>query len=324
MNRFEHIDAPDIRTAITLLSEPQTEALAGGTDLLSELKRRIRHPRRLVNLKSAPGLNKIRYEKGLSIGPLTTLAEIEHDPTVLKKFPILTQAVSQAATPQLRNMGTVAGNLCQHPRCWYYRSPLFNCWLKGGKKCFAVNGENKYHAILGAETCHAVHASDLAPPLMALDARVRMVGAKDRRQISLEELYTKPTQNHRQLTILKPGELITEVHTPMPPKNSQGVYLKAMERKAWSFALVSVAAQITFDKDHVAEARLFLGGVASFPWRAEDAEKILQGQKLSEGLAKTAGEVTVADARPLRDNAYKVQLAKELIRRALRAVGLKD
>jgi xanthine dehydrogenase YagS FAD-binding subunit len=322
MNPFEHIDALDIRTAITLLREPETEALAGGTDLLGELKRRIRHPRRLVNLKSALGLNKIRYEKGLLIGPLTTLAEIEQDPVVLKKFPILGQAVSQAATPQLRNMGTMAGNLCQHPRCWYYRSPLFNCWLKGGKKCFAVNGENKYHAILGAGTCHAVHASDLAPPLMVLDAGVKVAGPKGLRKISLEELYTKPTPNHRQLTILKPGELITEVYSPTPPKNSQGVYLKAMERKAWSFALVSLAAQITFEKDHVAEARLVLGGVASFPWRAKNAEKILQGEKLSEGLARTAGEVAMADARPLRDNEYKVQLAKALIRQALGAIAM--
>jgi xanthine dehydrogenase YagS FAD-binding subunit len=321
MNPFEHINAPNLSTAISLLKKPNTEALAGGTDLLGEMKRGIKEPGRLVNLKTLPGLKRILFSSNLSLGALITLSEIEHHSMTSRKFPILAQAASQSATPQLRNMSTVAGNLCQAPRCWYYRSPLFQCWLKGGKKCFAVNGENRYHAILGSDICHAVHASDLAPALMALDARIKVVGPKGRRQISLEELYTKPTQNHRQLTILRPGELITEVRVPIPSKNSQGIYLKAMERKAWSFALVSVAAQMSFERDHVAEARLVLGGVASFPWRAKNAEEILRRQKLSEEVINAAAEAAVAEARPLRDNQYKVPLVKSLIRQALRTVS---
>jgi xanthine dehydrogenase YagS FAD-binding subunit len=160
MRAFEHIDVFDLRTAIRLLREPQSEALAGGTGLLGELKRRIRTAQRLVNLKMISELKGIGYEKGLRIGSLVTLSEIEQHPVVLKKYPMLAQAISLTATPQLRNMGTIGGNLCQHPRCWYYRSPLFQCWLKGGERCFAFKGENRTHAILGSK-----YAAQSTPPI---------------------------------------------------------------------------------------------------------------------------------------------------------------
>jgi xanthine dehydrogenase YagS FAD-binding subunit len=214
-------------------------------------------------------------------------------------------------------MGTVAGNLSQHPRCWYYRNPLFNCWLKGGKKCFAFDGENRYHAILGSGICHAVHSSDLAPAMIALDARVQVAGPERRDQISLEELYQIPKRNLRQMTVLKRNELITEVTVPAPSKKSRTIFLKAMERQAWSFALVSVAAHLTFDGDRVEKARLVLGGVAPIPWRAVQAEKIVQRQRLTEELAKAAGEGAVVNARPLRDNEYKIALTKGMVERAL-------
>jgi xanthine dehydrogenase YagS FAD-binding subunit len=324
MHRFEHINAPNLSTAIKLLSQRGATAIAGGTDLLAELKRRIKKPRCLVNLKSISGMNKIHLNKNLSIGALVTLAEIERHPKILRKFLILHQAVSLAATPQLRNMSTVGGNLCQHPRCWYYRNPLFPCWLKGGKKCFAVNGENKYHAILGGEICRAVHPSDLAPALIALDASVVITGPRRRQKISLENLYRMPGKNRRQMTILKPNELITEVHVPIPSKGSKGIFIKTMERKAWSFALVSVAAQLTFDKDRVAEARLVLGGVAPIPWRVRDAEEILRGERISEEVIKSAGETAVKNAKPLKDNGYKAQLTKGLIQRALHKLDLEN
>ena len=324
MYRFEHINAPNLSTAIRLLSQPETAAIAGGTDLLAELKRRIKKPRCLVNLKSISGMNRIHLNKNLSIGALVTLSEIEQHPKILKTFPILHQAVSLAATPQLRNMGTVGGNLCQHPRCWYYRNPLFPCWLKGGKKCFAVNGENKYHAIFEGDKCHAVHPSDLAPALIALNASVVIASPRGRRKISLEKLYRMPGKIHRQMTILKPNELITEVHLPNPSKNSKGIFLKAMERKAWSFALVSVAAQLRFEGDYISEARLVLGGVAPIPWRAKEAEGVLRGEKFSEELAKGAGEATLEDARPLKDNEYKIQLTRGLVQRALHKLHLEN
>jgi xanthine dehydrogenase YagS FAD-binding subunit len=322
MHSFEHINPPNLSTAMKLLRDPQTEAIAGGTDLLGELKRRIREPRRLMDLKSVRGLRELSFNKNLVIGALVTLSEIERHPAILKKFSILGQAVSLAATPQLRNMGTVAGNLCQHPRCWYFRNPLFQCWLKGGEKCFAVNGENKYHAILGSEICHAVHPSDLAPALIALDANVQVAGPKGRREIPLKELYRKPTKDHRQMTVLKPNELITKVNVPIPSKKSKGIFLKAMERQAWAFALVSVAAHLSFDGDRIEEARLVLGGVSPIPWRAREAEEVLEGEKFSEEVIKSAGEAAVVKAKALRDNGYKVQLAKGLMGQALHALAL--
>jgi xanthine dehydrogenase YagS FAD-binding subunit len=319
MRSFEHVNASDIQTAIALLREPHTEAIAGGTDLLGELKARLRSPKRLVNIKTLSELHEISYspQAGLRIGALVTLAQIEQHPAIRERFSLLAQAASSAATPQLRNMGTVGGNLCQKPRCWYYRNKLFHCWLKGGDTCFAEDGENKYHAILGADRCHAVHPSDLAPALMALDATIRVVGPDLDGEISLAELYTKPTESHRQMTILGPGELITEIRVPTPKGDSRGVYLKAMERQSWSFALVSVAAQLNFEGERITDARLVLGGVAAIPWRAKDAEKILRGQKFSEDLAERAAEAAVAGAQPLRYNAYKVKLAQALVKRAL-------
>jgi xanthine dehydrogenase YagS FAD-binding subunit len=319
MRSFEHVNASDIQAAIALLREPHTEAIAGGTDLLGELKARLRSPKRLVNIKTLSELHEIGYspQMGLRIGALVTLAQIEQHPAIRERFSLLAQAASSAATPQLRNMGTVGGNLCQKPRCWYYRNKLFHCWLKGGDTCFAEDGENKYHAILGADRCHAVHPSDLAPALMALDATIRVVGPDLDGEISLAELYTKPTENHRQMTILGPGELITEIRVPTPKGDSRGVYLKAMERQSWSFALVSVAAHLRREGDHIADARIVLGGVAAIPWRAKDSEKILIGQRFSEELAERAAEAAVAGAQPLRYNAYKVKLAQALVKRAL-------
>jgi xanthine dehydrogenase YagS FAD-binding subunit len=319
MRSFEHVNASDIQTAIALLREPHTEAIAGGTDLLGELKARLRSPKRLVNIKTLSELHEISYspQAGLRIGALVKLAQIEQHPAIRERFSLLAQAASSAATPQLRNMGTVGGNLCQKPRCWYYRNKLFHCWLKGGDTCFAEDGENKYHAILGADRCHAVHPSDLAPALMALDATIRVVGPDLDGEISLAELYTKPTESHRQMTILGPGELITEIRVPTPKGDSRGVYLKAMERQSWSFALVSVAAHLRREGDHIADARIVLGGVAAIPWRAKDSEKILIGQRFSEELAERAAEAAVAGAQPLRYNAYKVKLAQALVKRAL-------
>lgn len=323
MRPFEHVNAPDIQTAITLLSEASTEAIAGGTDLLGELKERIKNPKRLVNLKTIPKLSEIRYDPkaGLKIGALATLSEIERRPVIREKFSVLAQAASSVATLQLRNMGTVGGNLCQKPRCWYYRNALFPCWLKGGEKCFAEDGENKYHAIFRANRCHAVHPSDLAPALIALGATVRVVAADLDGEISLEELYTKPTASRRQMTILGPDELIVEVRVPRPKDGSGGVYLKVMERQSWAFALVSVAAQLSCEGERIADARLVLGGVAAIPWRAKDSERILTGQRFSEELAERAAEAAVAGAQPLRDNEYKVSLAKALVKRALRLLA---
>ncbi len=321
MHNFQYVAAADLKTAIALLREPKSELLAGGTDLLGEMKRRIRSPQRLVNIKTLDKLGEMslakRQGKTLRIGALVKISEIESHPVVAKEFPSLQQAASLVGTPQLRNMGTLGGNLCQHPRCWYFRSPRFPCWLKGGAKCFAVAGENKFHRILGEGVCHSVHPSDLAPVLMALKARLKIAGPKGERQIPLEKLYMLPKERQRQTTVLKRGELITEIQVPLPEKKERGVFLKSMERKAWSFALASVALQLRLDGDRVAEGRMVLGGVAPIPWRVQEAEKVLQGEKLSEDLVQRAAEAAVSGVRPMRDNAYKVQLVQMLVKKAV-------
>lgn len=318
MKNFRHINASDVERAISLLQEPGAKVLAGGTDLLTELKERITTPETLINLKTISDLRYIRKENGeLRIGALATLSEIEAHPMVVERFPVLVQAISVAATPQLRNAGTIGGNLCQSVRCWYYRHPDVKCWLKGGDMCYAEDGVNSRHAIFGNSSCIAVHPSDLAPALIALDARVRIVGPELDGELSLEEFFTLPTDAHRQRTLLGASDLVTEVVIPHRSAPSDGVYLKAMERAIWSFMLVSVAVQIEWNGNRVKEAHIVLGGVAGKPWRAREAEALLQDQAPSEALAERAGEAAVANAKPLKHNSYKIPLTKNLVKRAV-------
>jgi xanthine dehydrogenase YagS FAD-binding subunit len=321
MNSFEHIETQDLASALTILREPRTAALAGGTDLVGELKRGIQSPDRVIDLKRVHSLKGISAGPDLRLGAITPLSTVEEHPAVISQWPLLHQALKSTATLQLRNMATVGGNLCQRPRCWYYRNHLSLCWLKGGEFCWAARGENHYHTILGKAICHASHPSDLAPPLMALQSRIKIASPKGVREIALEELYQEPRPERRQMTILEPGELITEVAVPLPGRGSRGLYLKAMERKAWSFSVVSVAVILAFDGDTITEGRLVLGGAATIPWRAKEAESILGGKKFSEGLCREVAESALQEARPLRDNRYKVPLAKALIRRALTQIA---
>jgi xanthine dehydrogenase YagS FAD-binding subunit len=285
------------------------------------MKRGIRRPQRLVGIKTFDRMGRVTVEEGraktLRMGALVRISEIEGHPVVAEELPSLQQAAALVGTPQLRNMGTLGGNLCLHPRCWYFRNPGFPCWLKGGNKCFAVAGENRLHRILGEGVCHSVHPSDLAPALIALGARVKVAGPKGERETALEKLYMFPRQNRRGTVNLKRGEMITEIIVPIPGKQGRGIFLKSMERRSWSFALASVGLQLRLDGERVEEGRMVLGGVAPIPWRAVEAEKVLRGQKLSEDLAQLAAEAAVSGTRPMRDNAYKAQLVQALIKRAL-------
>ncbi len=325
MHSFQYLAVADLKRAVDFLKDPQAAVLAGGTDLLGEMKRRVRNPQLLVNIKPAAHLAGIGIEgkegESLRMGVLARIAEIESDPVVAERFPSLRQAASAVASPQLRNMGTLGGNLCQHPRCWYFRNALFPCWLKGGEKCFAVAGENRLHRILGGGVCHSVHPSDLAPALIALDSKVKIFGPHPDREIPLEELYMLPKGDRRQTTVLTPGELITEIRVPTPEAGSRGVFLKLMDRKAWAFALASIALQVRSNGSRVIDARMVLGGVAPIPWRAREAEEVLRGQEISEDRVRRVEEKAIAAVRPMRDNAYKVQLVRSLVRNALRAVS---
>ncbi|HEY7982603.1 MAG TPA: FAD binding domain-containing protein [Ktedonobacterales bacterium] len=294
--------------------------LAGGTDLIPLLKEGLAQPARLINIAPTAALRGISGDRGagVRIGALTTLAELERDATIAAEYPILRQAVWDAATPQLRNVATIGGNLLQRPRCWYFRGEQ-PCWLKGGDTCFAREGRNDQHAILGAEgsACVAVHPSDLAPALIALDATVAITSRRGERSVPVAELLRPPTADRRIEHQLAADELIVAIHLPPQPAGARGVYLKVMERAAWSFALASAAAQVARQDGNITSARLVLGGVAAVPWRAAAAERLVTGQVLTPELAAVAADAAVAGAHALSHNGYKVRLARELARRAL-------
>ena len=321
MNAFSYARPRALAEALRLLRGGAT-ALAGGTDLLGLMKDGLTCPNSLVDLTGIEGLRGWSHAKGrgLRIGALTPLVELETNDALAKTMPILRESLRDAATVQLRTMGTVGGNLLQRNRCWYFRDEGTVCWLKGGNRCFAIDGENRYHAIIGANECVIVSPSDLVPALIAYDAEIAVTGSRGTRRMKLGDLFITPKGRERREHALRPGELITEVRVPEAALARRGTYLKAMDRKAWSFALVSVAAAAKIERGIAREIRLVMGGVAPVPWRVIAAEKGLEGSTLDEAACADAADRLLAGANPLRDNGYKVTLARELVRRALRSL----
>lgn len=325
MKSFEWTNPTTLNEAVKLLNVPAADIdeaprpLAGGQDLLTTMKDYTSRPTRIVNLKSIRGLNNITLNaRGLTIGALVTLTELEEHAGVRKSYPGLSEAAHSIATPQIRNLGTVGGNLCQRPRCWYFRLEEVNCLKKGGSECYAAKGENKYNAIIGGGPSYIVHPSDLAPMLMALGARVTAVGSGGRRVIPLDKFFTLPTENIRRENVLKNDEIITEIFVPASPLASRSTYLKFKERESLDFALSSVAAALQLGPaETVRAARLVLGGVAPIPWRVPAAERFLVGKKLTPDVLAETAKLALAEAKPLEKNAYKVPLTQTLVRRAL-------
>lgn len=323
MRPFEYTSAPTLDAALDILSQTTNGAirpLAGGTDLLTLMKGDIVTPDHLVDIKRAAGLTS-GIEKdggGLRIGALTSLSEIERHPVIRERYSALAEAAAIAATPQLRNMATIGGNLLQRPRCWYYRNPLFHCWLKGGDTCNARDGQNRLHALFGDSPCVAAHPSDPAVALLALDAMLTVRGPSGERQFAIADFFTLPTDDHRVETSLQPGELIVDVR--LPATTMRSAYLKAMDRKVWAFALVSVAAALKVENGAISDARLVLGGVAPIPWRIPAAEQALIGSAPGAAAFDGAADAALADAQPLEHNGYKMPLAKSLVRRALNSL----
>jgi len=320
MQPFAHANASSVQEAVEELSET-CRPLAGGTDLLSLMKEGLSAPERLVNLKTIPRLGQMMTGRdGWRIGATVTLAHIAAHIS-MARLPCLQQAIVQSASPQLRHMATLGGNLVQRPRCWYYRNALTPCWRKGGKMCYAFRGENKDHAILGGGPCHAVHPSDPAVALLALDATVTVAGPASTRTIPLGELYAKPSVKERSGITLAPNEIITEIAIPSPAAGSRGAYVKVARRAAWDFALASAAVQLVLADGVVQQARVALGGAAVMPWRALEAEQALLGQPLSQGVIDAAARAATAGAKPLFQNAYKVDLLQGVVRQALGQVA---
>ncbi len=324
MRADDHRAVHSAEEAIAALRTGEATFIAGGADLLSLMKANIIAPSHIIDLKPIRELRGVSQaaDGALRIGALTTLTDIERNTILAEQAPILGASVRDAATPQLRNQATVGGNLMQRNRCWYFRGP-YRCWLKGGEHCFARGGQNKYHAIFDDATCVAVNPSDLAPALLALEASVLVAGPAGERSLILDQFFQSPTEDHRHDTTLAADELIIAVTIPAQPAGAHGVYLKLMDRQAWAYALVSVAAQMTVRAGVVERARIVLGGVANTPRRLSAVEAALEGQPLTPALADEAAQLAVAGAVPLEHNAYKLQMARELTRRAiLQAAGM--
>jgi xanthine dehydrogenase YagS FAD-binding subunit len=330
---FEWASPASVEEAVSLLkSAPATRdvdeaarPLAGGQDLLTTMKDYLTRPTRIVNLKSIRGLDRIEGDgrKGLRLGALVTLAQLEEHAAVRRDFPGLAEAAHSVATQQIRNLGTVGGNLCQRPRCWYYRLEEAVCLKKGGSECFAAKGENKYNAIFGGGPSYIVHPSDLAPALVALGATLSVVGADGRRTVELEKFFTLPSEGSiRRENVLKNDEIITEIQVPASPFAARSTYLKFKERESLDFALSSVAAAVELGMDKkVRQARIVLGGVAPVPWRVPKAEEFLKGKALDAAALAGAARLALEGAEPLAKNAYKIPLTETLVRRALMKAG---
>jgi xanthine dehydrogenase YagS FAD-binding subunit len=325
MRQFDYSSATTVDETIQLLGQDSTvKALAGGTDLLTLMKADIAAPSHLVDIKRLDELPQgiEEHEHGTRLGALTTLAEIELSEHIQERYPALAQAAALAATPQLRNMATIGGNLLQRPRCWYFRNALFHCWLKGGDDCHARDGENQFHALFDVSPCVAVHPSDLSAALLALDANVQLRGPSGERTLALNEFYRPPSEDRRLETVLNGDELLLSLQLPALPPGTKSLYLKAMDRKVWAFALVGVAARLRMEGDKIADARLVLSGVAPVPWRLAHAEQMLVGQRVGEATFAHVAEAALAEAHPLEHNGYKVPLAQGLIRQALTNLAL--
>ncbi len=322
MRKFTHINARTVEDAVAALSRYGDRAsfIAGGTDLLGKMKDEIlpRYPEALIDIKTIPGLDFLKEEAGmLKIGALAKLEDIGKEPLIRQKYTALAQAAGRTASPHLREMGTLAGNLCQDIRCWYYRNPnnRFPCLRKGGGRCYAIEGDNRYHSIFGGSVeggCYAVHPSDTAPALIALNAKA----VTSKRVLDVENLFQVDVAK---TTVLEPDEMITEIQVPEPPGNSKSAFLKFAIRKSIDFPIVNCAAMISCSSGKVTAARICLNAVWVKPYRAVKAEKAILRQKADEENAEAAGRAAVAAAVPMERNSYMVQIAKTLVKRSILA-----
>jgi xanthine dehydrogenase YagS FAD-binding subunit len=322
---FEHYNATSVEQTVALLGRHGEAArvIAGGQDILFRMKKYIVTPAVLINLKTIPALNQIRHEKnvGLKIGPLATLSAIASSAEVQTNYHALAQAAHVVASPQIRNFGTIGGNLCQDVWCWYLQDG-FSCWKSGGSFCDLAGGDSSiYGSVMGGHLCLANHPSDLAPALVALDASIHIASPRGPRQVSAADFFPGHiwVGSRLQCHILQHDEIISEIEIPFRPARS--TYIKFAYRKSWDFAVASVAAVATGKQAECDDLRLVFGGVATHPFRSVDAEKFLRGKKIDETTASQASEVALANARPLKMNQYKVDLAKTLAKRALLAVA---
>jgi xanthine dehydrogenase YagS FAD-binding subunit len=322
MPGFELYQPTQLNDALALLDRYGKDGwkMAGGNDSLSWFKERVKRPKAVIDISGIAALKGIRETSdGVEIGALTSLTEIERNPVIRAKYRVLADAARRVASPQIRNTGTIGGNLAQDARCWYYRYGL-PCYRAGGNTCFAdtPEGVNREHALFDADRCVAVSPSDTAPALVVLDAKMVIKSSKGERVASAEEFFIGPKTDITRLTSLKPEEILTAVRIPNSWAGARFYFEKVADRDTWDFALVNVAAAIVVNNGVVERSRIACGGVAAVPRRLTVVEEVIQGKRAEEGTAKLAGQSAIRGARPLNYNQFKIPLMANLVTRAVR------
>jgi xanthine dehydrogenase YagS FAD-binding subunit len=329
MKAFTNTNARDAKHAITVATQAKAEGhhvsfAGGGSDLLALVKDQIVRPDQIVRLTSIKGADRVeRSAAGVTVGGLITLDGLSRDQTVRGQYAVLAEAASTVATPQVRNVATLAGNLCQRPWCWYFRNG-FPCYKAGGNQCFSFAGENQFHAIFGGGPSYIVHPSDTAPALVALGATFQVTGPDGPRRLPASEFFTLPRQNAARENAMADDEILTALEIPAPRPGTRSTYHKIMDREAWTHAVVSAAVVLEMERDVCRSAHVVLGGVAPIPWRLTEVENVLAGQRLTSAVLQKAGDVAVADARPLSQNAYKIPLTRNLVRRTIEELAARS
>ena len=325
MKTFTNVNAKDVRDAVRLAQQGRHDGnhvsfSGGGSDLLGLIKERLVTPDIVVNLRRAGAQDEAAgvhiNDDGARIGGLTTLNTLSRDVEIRRSFTVLAEAAENVATPQIRNVGTLAGNVCQRPWCWYYRNG-FPCYKAGGNQCFSFAGENQFHAIFGGGPSYIVHPSDTASALVALDATFGLIGPAGERIVAASNFFELPRRNASTENVLGDDELLAYVNIPALPDGSRSAYHKVMDRESWTHAIVSAAVVLTMNGNVCRTARIVLGGVAPIPWAVPRAAQLLDGQRITPELAAHVADAALADAQPLSHNAYKVPLTRAVIERTL-------
>lgn len=322
MRALTNINARSISEAVVAAEQARAAGdkvafSGGGTDLLQQIKDGTADVDVIINLRTVTDASDISVGASeTQIGGLVTLTALANETRLGAGMNVLREAAVSVGTPQIRNVGTLAGNITQRPWCWYYRNG-FSCFKAGGDRCFSVTGENQQHAIFGGGPSYIVHPSDTAPALVALGARFAVTGPAGMRLLSPEEFFVTPQQDPSRENSLSASEMLTAIHVPNPTATTVSTYFKVMDRAAWTHAEVSAAVVLQRDGDRIASARVVLGGVAPIPWRVSALESFLSGKTLDAAVANEAGALAIADARPLAKNGYKLPMTSAAVERAL-------
>jgi xanthine dehydrogenase YagS FAD-binding subunit len=323
MAGFELYQPDTLEGAVELLSRFGDEgwALAGGNDSFDWFKDRVKRPRYVVELGGIESLRGIREtaDGGVEVGAMTTLTELERSDVIRSRYGVLSTAAGRVASPQIRNTGTVGGNLCQDARCWYYRYGL-NCYRAGGNTCYAdtPEGQNREHCLWGADRCVAVSPADTAPAMVALDARMAIVGPGGEREVAAEQFFIGPNIDIERMTVLEPGEVLTAIRIPADWSGARFYFEKVADRNVWDFPLVNIAAAMVMNGDTIERARIAAGAVQCVPRRLTVVEEVVRGQPKTADTARLAGQSAIRGATPLNYNHFKIPLLQNLVTRAIR------